>query len=198
MHSLRQHLHGPELAGFVHAHAHIPLEKRHGFLHAALRRKNEFMSPGMWRARCSWWTFPTQNTHRSLPHHAAVTAWSSRSCSGEQLLPSSKCRKAGKGDRIVCKAKSQEHHMAFYTCSQFWYYLLLCSKRIGFQKLHQQKQYNPVFSPGLPGSLFHDSTDRNFFLSLPWFCSNKLKTSSQVASVALSKSSAGGDFNTCV
>lgn len=181
MHSLTQHLHRPELAGSVCAHAHVSLKKRHGFLRAALRGKNEFMSPGVWRASCSWRTFLTQNTPRSLPHHAAVTAWSSWSRSGEQLLPSVKCWKAGKGGRIVCKAKSQEHHVAFYTCSQFWNYLLLCAKRIGVQKLHQQTQYNPVFSPGLPGSLFHNSSDRNFLFTdfaatncMSWKCPLRL------------------------
>lgn len=183
------------------AHAHIPLEKRHGFLRAALGGEDELTSSGVWRAGCSWWTFLTQNTHRSLPHHAVITAWSPRSCSGKQLPPSIKGWRAGKSGKIVCKARSQENHMAFYTCSQFWYYLLLCDKRIDFQKLPQQKQCNPVFSPDLPGSLFHNSSDHKFLLALPWFCNNKLyvvKMSSRVASTALSKISAGGDFNICV
>lgn len=45
---------------------------------------------------------------------------------------------------------------------EFKHYLVLCDKRIDFQRLHLLKQYGAVFPPGLPGPWFHDSSDHNF------------------------------------
>lgn len=81
---------------------------------------------------------------------------------GGQLLLSIRCCTAGKGGRIVCKAKSLEYEVLFCTCRESFDTMVLCDKRVGFQGLHLLKQYKPGLSPGLSGSWFRDSSDHNF------------------------------------